>query len=56
MIHFVKVTDETTDCLVVAEAFCCGKGVVLYAAQCRRSILGGEQLLLFVKKNITCET
>ena len=50
MSHFVKVTDETTDCLVVAEAFCCGKGVVLYAAQCRRSILGGETVALICQK------
>ena len=33
---------KSSDCLVVAEAFCNGKDIVLYAAQCSRSNLRGE--------------
>ena len=39
---FGNIPEESSDRLVVAEAFCNGKDVVLYAAQCRGGNLRGE--------------
>lgn len=39
---FGNIPEESSDCLVVAEAFCNGKDVVLYAAQCRGGNLRGK--------------
>lgn len=53
---FGNLPEETSDCLVVAEAFCNGKYVVLYAAQCSGGNLRGEAGTLAFAETKICLT